>query len=416
MSSYSVYDSYPDSELKKVINNYYDQVDIVRVTQKKIREIELNPKKSKSDEQKIQALRNQLKNDKQDLITWDSDAHVAELILKKRNDIKDILEIENHLRDTVEYDYTRYREFKERDLSKAIKATKEEEEKKKKYHKYSKIKIPLKEYSIIQPYPPGIQLVKQEKEKEKEKEEQMNLYEMNKEQLMQVMLKQYITIDEFLVLQNKIRRQDDIYSGKINGFVKPEDRKQSLEEIEILSPKYIEAKRIYDVCNNMIREIESHLNKSVPTEIQSQTQIGTFEEETEPETLIKKDTHIEEKKQTETQTEKNAKTQTEKNTETQTEKNVMDLTPFDIEKLKELIKKYPELKDGITTILLSQLIKRGTVDRKDIDDIKRFIPEKSYIEKSYTFLKPNEKTIIKSNLKYNVISLPTVNKTYTYFD
>ena len=88
-----------------------------------------------------------------------------------------------------------------------------------------------------------------------------------------------------------------------------------------------------------------------------------------------------------------------------------------IEKLKELIKKYPELKEGVMSVLLSELIKKGTIDKKDIDEIKRFVPEeKPYLEKSYTWLKAPEKQVIKTDLKYNVLPLPSVNKTYTYWD
>ena len=90
---------------------------------------------------------------------------------------------------------------------------------------------------------------------------------------------------------------------------------------------------------------------------------------------------------------------------------------FDIEKLKDLIKKYPELKENISSVLLSEFIKKDTVSKKDIDDIKQFIPEqKRYTQKLYTYLIPPKKQTLKTEIKYNVISSPSVSKTYSYFD
>ena len=94
-----------------------------------------------------------------------------------------------------------------------------------------------------------------------------------------------------------------------------------------------------------------------------------------------------------------------------------DLPKVDIEKLKELMLKYPELKEGISNVLLSELIKKGTVDKKDIDEIKRFIPdEKPYTQKTYSWLQPTDEPTITNELKYNVIPFQTFSKTYTYCD
>ena len=89
----------------------------------------------------------------------------------------------------------------------------------------------------------------------------------------------------------------------------------------------------------------------------------------------------------------------------------------DTEKLKDLIKKYPELKEGVSNVLLSELIKKGTVTKRDIEDIKQFMPEQQrYSQKSYTYLSNPEKQNLKTDIKYNVLSLPSISKTHTYFD
>jgi hypothetical protein len=98
---------------------------------------------------------------------------------------------------------------------------------------------------------------------------------------------------------------------------------------------------------------------------------------------------------------------------TQTEYNKIIL-----EEAKKLLDKYPELNEEISKILVSELIKKGTVSIKDIDTIKQLsIEQKPYFEKSYTYLKPPEKIApLKTNIKYNVLPLPSVYKTYTYWD
>ena len=68
-------------------------------------------------------------------------------------------------------------------------------------------------------------------------------------------------------------------------------------------------------------------------------------------------------------------------------------------------------------MLLSELIKKGTIDKKDIDEIKRFIPdEKPYYQKTYSWLHPTDEPTITNELKYNVIPFQTFSKTYTYWD
>lgn len=93
-----------------------------------------------------------------------------------------------------------------------------------------------------------------------------------------------------------------------------------------------------------------------------------------------------------------------------------DLSKINSDKLKELIKKCPELKEGISNVLLSELIKKGTVVKKDIDEIKSFIQEeKPFSQKTYTWLAPTDEPKITNELKYNVIPYSTFNMKYTYW-
>ena len=56
---------------------------------------------------------------------------------------------------------------------------------------------------------------------------------------------------------------------------------------------------------------------------------------------------------------------------------------IDIEKLKDIIKKYPELKENISSVLLSEFIKKDTVSKKDIDAIKQLFQNKKDILRNH---------------------------------
>ena len=70
----------------------------------------------------------------------------------------------------------------------------------------------------------------------------------------------------------------------------------------------------------------------------------------------------------------------DKDVDTQTDRII------DIKMLKDLLKTYPELKDSITNILTSEMIKKGNVKKEDIDEIKRIVgDQKSFTLKSFDF-------------------------------
>ena len=76
--------------------------------------------------------------------------------------------------------------------------------------------------------------------------------------------------------------------------------------------------------------------------------------------------------------------QTEKETQTEKEKQ-------EVKKLKDLLLKYPELKYSVTNVLLSEMIKRGSVTKDDIDQVRQMVGEqKSYTLKTCDFLKKSE--------------------------
>ena len=63
---------------------------------------------------------------------------------------------------------------------------------------------------------------------------------------------------------------------------------------------------------------------------------------------------------------------------------------MNIKEIKELVRKYPELKDTIMSTLLADLIKKGNVTRSDIDVVKNEIRniesfDRPFIHKSYEF-------------------------------
>ena len=81
-----VYEEYlklPDNKLKLIIEYYYEQVDIVRGDEKKIKELKSKPQSKKTAKELI-ALMKQYEVDKGDLIQLDSDARIAETILAER--------------------------------------------------------------------------------------------------------------------------------------------------------------------------------------------------------------------------------------------------------------------------------------------------------------------------------------------
>ena len=76
---------YSDSDLKQIIENYREQVEVVNIVEKKIRELQ-SKKKTKKEEEQLNELKTQLPNDIEDLKTWKQDAEEAQKILMKRQE------------------------------------------------------------------------------------------------------------------------------------------------------------------------------------------------------------------------------------------------------------------------------------------------------------------------------------------
>ena len=72
-----------DSQLKEVIQNYSEQVDLVNNVEHKIHELQ-SKKKTKKEEDELISLMKQLPNDIEDLKLWKKDAEKAQKILEER--------------------------------------------------------------------------------------------------------------------------------------------------------------------------------------------------------------------------------------------------------------------------------------------------------------------------------------------
>ena len=69
-----------DGELKKILENYSEQIDIIRNIKKRIHELQ-SKKKTKKEEDELFTLMKQLPNDIEDLKLWEGDADKAQQIL-----------------------------------------------------------------------------------------------------------------------------------------------------------------------------------------------------------------------------------------------------------------------------------------------------------------------------------------------
>ena len=72
-----------DSQLKEVIENYSEQIDLVNNVEHKIHELQ-SKKKTKKEEDELVSLMKQLPNDIEDLKLWKKDAEKAQKILEER--------------------------------------------------------------------------------------------------------------------------------------------------------------------------------------------------------------------------------------------------------------------------------------------------------------------------------------------
>ena len=84
----------------------------------------------------------------------------------------------------------------------------------------------------------------------------------------------------------------------------------------------------------------------------------------------------------------NERQRTEQGTEPIQE--LQELSQYDTEKLRELIKKYPELKNTVSNALLSEIIKTGTINKNNLEKINEFLKKENI---PVTFNVPIRQTI-----------------------